>query len=195
MFPDWLCLFWTGLLELSGKCVIIMLICLAASIPFGVMALLHEDKQTRLLSTILLVMTMSTAFGALGSELCLKSMPYGTGATLSMLISKAQQEKDTSRSFLAKKFEGVLIADRVSEARNVINLGNTFCWIACIFALPCGYLMSRNHGWGGEGGAIHDQNSNTIKEIQSSSFVLVMWLVASGFLWCFASKMLKQFGW
>ena len=172
---------------ISGRGAITLLVCIAAALPFIVIALLHELEDARNISKMGLVFIVSIAFGVVGSEMFLKSAPLISTGHPNMVSKIDRNEALTS--YLGAKFKDVLMADRASEKRNMVLMGVNICWISIIFAIACGFMLSQSQG--GEG-TIQVQNDNKLKQIQSSNFALLLWVVTSGMLWCFASKYLKK---
>ena len=112
------------------------------------------------------MLIISVAFGVMGSEICLKAVPliYGNKSNFAPTIGIS--EEGIGR-YLTTRFKNIFIADRAAERRNIVKMGIIFCWIAFLFAVPCGYMFSRGQDKGKD---IYVQNDNNIKKIQSPYF-------------------------
>jgi len=184
LFPDWLCLFWTGWLEITGRGAVTILVGIAAALPFIIVSLLHEAEEARNISKMCLMFIISIVLGVVGSEIFLKSAPIVSANHLNKM-SKVSSSEDSLSRYLGSHFKDILMADRASEKRNIVTMGVNICWIGVFFAIASGFMFSQSHG--GEG-TIQIQTDNKMKDIQSSCFAMMLWLVTSGMLWCFASK-------
>jgi len=178
LFPDWLCMFWTGWMEITGRGAITILAGIAAALPFIIVSLLHEAQEARNISKMSLIFIISVVVGVFGSEMFLKSAPTVSTDRL----NKISNSEDFS---LGSHFKDILMADRASEKRNIVAMGVNICWIGIFFAVSSGFMFGQSHG--GEG-TIQIQSEWGMKDIQSSCFAMVLWLVTSGMLWCFASN-------